>query len=262
MTAGRSDLAWLTARPVAHRGLHDAIRGVIENTASACAAALQAGYGIEVDLQLSADGDLMVHHDDTLDRLTQETGPLRKFTAAALKQIPFKDTADRMMTLGDLLDLVGGRTMLLLELKSRFDGDIRIALRAADVLRSCAGPIAAMSFDPALAATLKERAPGIVRGVVAQGRGARTHSQGGAAQRRSARNILEAVGARPHFIAWRQQELGMVLPVLARRLFRLPLLAWTVRSERERIAALSRADQVIFEGFRPPLRKQEPDMTV
>ena len=67
---------WLTARPIAHRGLHDAASGVIENTASAFRAAIAGGYGIECDLQISADGEAMVHHDDALGRLTDGTGRL------------------------------------------------------------------------------------------------------------------------------------------------------------------------------------------
>ena len=102
-------LAWLTARPIAHRGLHDAARGIIENTPAAVRAAIAGNYGIEVDLQISADGEAMVHHDDALGRLTEGAGALDRFTAAALKRVPFRATADRMMTLGELCDLVGGR---------------------------------------------------------------------------------------------------------------------------------------------------------
>ncbi len=76
---------WLTARPIAHRGLHDAASGVIENTPSAFRAAIAGGYGIECDLQISADGEAMVHHDDALGRLTDGTGRLDAMTAAALQ---------------------------------------------------------------------------------------------------------------------------------------------------------------------------------
>ena len=114
---------WLTARPIAHRGLHDAAAGVIENTASAFRAAIDGGYGIECDLQISADGEAMVHHDDALGRLTDGVGRLDAMTAAALRRMPFKATADRMLTLGELCDLVAGRVTLLIEIKGRFAGD-------------------------------------------------------------------------------------------------------------------------------------------
>src|SRR4051812_43382407 len=83
-------LDWLTARPIAHRGLHDSAGGIIENTASAVRAAVAASYAIEVDLQLSADGEAMVHHDDALGRLTAGSGRLAAMTAAELTEIAFK----------------------------------------------------------------------------------------------------------------------------------------------------------------------------
>src|ERR1700738_3200424 len=99
---------WLTARPVAHRGLHDRTQGIIENMPAAVAAAVAANFSIEVDLQLTADGEAMVHHDDALGRLTEGSGALLDKTAAQLKQVVFKDTPERMMSLGDLCTLVAG----------------------------------------------------------------------------------------------------------------------------------------------------------
>ena len=134
------DLDWLIARPIAHRGLHDAENGVIENTASAFRAAVAGNYGIECDLQISADGEAMVHHDDALGRLTEGSGRLDAMTAAALRRVAFKATTDRMLTLGELCDLVAGRATLVIELKSRFDGDRAPRhARAAKVLAGYAG---------------------------------------------------------------------------------------------------------------------------
>ena len=97
---------WLTARPVAHRGLHDAARGVIENMPAAAQAAISGNFGIECDIQLTADGEAMVHHDDALGRLTDGSGALLSMTADELKLVRFKDTPERMMSLGDLCTLV------------------------------------------------------------------------------------------------------------------------------------------------------------
>src|SRR5215468_11903185 len=83
---------WLTARPIAHRGLHDASNGVTENTGAAFSAAIAAGYGIETDLQISADGEAMVHHDDVLGRLTDGAGRLDQMTSAALQRVSFRDS--------------------------------------------------------------------------------------------------------------------------------------------------------------------------
>src|SRR5215472_11574770 len=146
---------WLTARPIAHRGLHDAAHGIIENTPSAVDAAIAGRYGIEVDLQPSRDGDAMVHHDDALGRLTDGSGNLAALSADELTRIPFRATSDRMMTLGDLCDLVAARVTLVLEIKSRFDRDERLLTRITQVLGAYKGPVAAMSFDPYLVAGLR-----------------------------------------------------------------------------------------------------------
>jgi glycerophosphoryl diester phosphodiesterase len=125
---------WLTARPVAHRGLHDRARGIIENMPAAVQAAITGNFNIEVDIQLSADGEAMVHHDDALGRLTDGAGALRDMTSAQLKAVVFKDTPERMMSLGDLCTLVAGRAPLVIEVKSQFDGDRRLVTRMAEVL--------------------------------------------------------------------------------------------------------------------------------
>src|SRR5438045_7604539 len=101
-----AELDWLTRRPIAHRGLHDAERGIIENMPGAIQAAVAGNFSVEVDLQLTADGEAVVHHDDRLGRLNEGSEPLRKLTVSQLKAVAFKATVERIMTLRDLLDLV------------------------------------------------------------------------------------------------------------------------------------------------------------
>ena len=238
---------WLTARPIAHRGLHDAAAGVIENTPSAFRAAIDAGYGIECDVQISADGEAMVHHDDALGRLTEGDAPLAATTAEALRRVRFKVTADPMIALGDLCDLVAGRVALVVELKSRFDGDLRVAQRAAEVLQAYKGHAAVMSFDPALVATARRAVPGLPRGLVAM----RRADDDPAARMTTAAYARALVSARPQFLAYRVADLDTLPPRLARSLLRWPLLTWTVRTPEDRARAARCADQMIFEGFRP-----------
>jgi len=245
-------LDWLTAQPVAHRGLHENAAGMIENTASAFRAAIGGGFSIETDLQVTADGEAMVHHDFALGRLTLGSRHLAAMTAAGLKEVPFKDTADRMMTLGELCDFVGGRVPLVIELKSRFDGNFALATRAADVLKSYAGPAALMSFDPEPVAALREIAPRLPRGIVAERHYVdpewRTLTD---SQKRSLAFLTHAPRTRPHFVAYHVTDLPSPGPWIARNVLRLPLLAWTVRSAEDRTRARRWADQMIFEGFRP-----------
>ena len=241
---------WLTSRPIAHRGLHDIARGGVENSASAVAAAVAGRYGIEVDLQASADGEAMVHHDDALGRLTEGRANLAELSAAELKRVPFLATTDRMMTLGELCDLVGGRVPLVLELKSRFDRDDRLVARVARVLASHAGPVAAMSFDPRLVAGLRRAAPHVVRGIVSERRFDHPEWRALTAwQKRGLAHLLHAPWSRPDFVAYRVDDLPAPATRLAHGLG-LPVLTWTVRTPAQRERAAQWADQMIFEGFR------------
>jgi glycerophosphoryl diester phosphodiesterase len=243
---------WLTARPIAHRGLHDEARGIIENTSSAVRAAVDANYGIEVDLQITADGEAMVQHDDVLGRLTDGEGRLDAMTAAELKRVTFRGSADRIMTLGELCDLVAGRVTMLLELKSRFDGDGRLPARVASVLKGYRGPVAPMSFDPMQLAALRRDAPQLVSGVIAARY--RPHPYWDLMQpwmRNTMAYLLPAISARPQFVAYSVADLPALAPLAARHIFGLPLLTWAVRTPAERETAARWADQMIFEGFRP-----------
>jgi len=244
-------LDWLIARPFAHRGLHDAAAGIIENTSPAFAAAIAGRYGIECDVQVSRDGDAIVHHDAALGRLTEGMALLADMSASELRAVRFKGSDARMQTLGELCDLVAGRTPLLVEMKSHFDGDLRLVHRVGEVLSAYRGPAAAMSFDPAMIAELRRRAPDLPRGIVAERR--YDHSEWNPLSPRTKRSmafLLHAPATRPHFVAYSVKDLPSPAPLLART-FGLPLLTWTVRTEQDRRAAARWADQLIFEGWRP-----------
>ena len=243
---------WLAARPVAHRGLHDRRRGIIENMPAAITAAVGANFSIEVDLQLTADGEAMVHHDDDLGRLTEGSGPLKDKTAAQLKQVVFKDTAERMMSLGDLCALVKGQVPLVLEVKSHFDGDRRLVARMAEVLATYRGPVVGMSFDPDQVLALREMMPRLTRGIIAQnGYDDEEWATLTPSQRSSMLHLRHGFSTRPHFVAYWVNDLPAPAPWIARHLFGCPLLTWTVRTKEQRDRAARYADQIIFEDFRP-----------
>jgi glycerophosphoryl diester phosphodiesterase len=243
---------WLTARPVAHRGLHDHARGIVENMPAAAQAAVDGRFAIECDIQLTADGEAMVHHDDTLGRLTEGSGALIDMTAAELKAVPFKDTPERMMSLSDLCALISGRVPLVVEVKSHFDGDRKLVARMAQVLGGYSGPVVGMSFDPDQVLALREAMPKLPRGIVAQ----RNYDDDDwqkltAAQRDSMLHLRHGFRTEPHFIAFWVDQLPAPAPWIARNIFGCPLLAWTVRTPDQRARAARYADQIIFEGFRP-----------
>ncbi len=157
------------SRPIAHRGLHDREDGRPENSRAAMQAAVEQGYGIELDIQPSSDGVPMVVHDSTLVRLTGEEGHVRDRTADELGRLPLLGGPETIPTLRQVLDLVGGRVPLLIEIKDQ-DGHMGpnvgpLEQAVASVLRGYEGPVALMSFNPHSMAAMAEHSPGLPRGL-------------------------------------------------------------------------------------------------
>jgi len=246
-----AELYWLK-RPIAHRGLHDAAKGIVENSAAAVSAAMGAGYAVEVDLQCAANHMPIVFHDATLDRLTAETGPVAAYDVAALARIPIRGSKDSILSLQALLELVNGYVPLVLEVKSTWSRDGKFEANIARMLASYKGPAAVMSSDPYSLKAFREAAPLLPRGLVADRFDDERHwSQLSLWQRFAMRNLLTAAIAWPNFIAYDIAALPALAPLVARFAFGLPLLTWTVRTPEERYRALRYADAMIFEGIRP-----------
>lgn len=241
-------LDWLVGRPIAHRGLHDKAKGVLENTEGAFAAAIAQGYAVECDLQLSRDGEAMVFHDDTLDRLADASGPVKAKSVRELKKVAFKNSASRIQTLAEMLDQVAGRATLVIEIKSHWDGDNRLADRALSVLEPYEGPYALMSFDPDIIAHVRERSPLTVRGIVADRTTDAYYSHLPVERRLALRSLSHADHTRPHFVSFCAAELPFP-PIGGLRAAGLPIISWTIRSRNEARHARRYSDQITFEGF-------------
>jgi len=243
-------LDWLIARPIAHRGLHGG--AILENTLEAADAAANANYAVECDLQLTADGQVVVFHDDTLDRLTSAAGPLHERSAADLRKVSFRDAPGHVPELPAFLSRVAGRVPLVLELKSLWNGDTKLVERTVAILANYSGPYALMSFDPWLIRALRLTAPQIPRGIVAE-----RYYEGPEwasatrAQKFGLGNLTHIAQTKPDFVAYWIRDIPAVAPLFARNVLGRPLLTWTVRTDEERARATRWADQMIFEGFRP-----------
>ena len=247
----RDALDWLK-RPFAHRGLHGEADGIVENSASAIEAAIAKGYAIEVDLQCAAHGVPVVFHDRTLDRLTAERGPVADRDAAALCAIPLRNSEDRILSLNGLLGIVDGRVPLLIEVKSTWSDDHTYERNIAATLAAYQGDVAVMSFDPDCVAAFRDLAPSLPRGLVAERFDDMQHwSELSALRRFAMRHLLTAAIARPNFIAYDIRALPALAPGIARDVFHLPLLTWTVRTEADKANAQLFADAMIFEGIEP-----------
>ncbi len=250
MTA-RPDTAWLWGAWIAHRGLHDKTCGVVENTRAACRAAVTAGYPIELDVRLSADGEAMVFHDAALERLTAATGPLAARRAEALAALTVTGAGETIPRLGEILALVAGRVPLLLDLKTA-DGSAppgALEARVTALLETYAGPAAVQSFCPHTVAWFAAQAPDLARGFLSATTLDPEDASGASARERFfRRHLLAALPARPHFFGYEAAGLTQWGPRMARAAG-WPVLAWTVRSAAQ--AQGLAADGFIFEGFRP-----------
>jgi len=241
-------------KPIAHRGLHDATGGLVENTAAAFEAALAKGYGIECDVRPSACATPMIFHDATLERLVEHSDPVHVHDAPTLKRFKFRSGSDRMLDLAELLELVGGRQPILAEIKSEWQPPDRTFLKAiARLAAAYRGPLALMSYDPAVMAVLKDLVPQTPRGIVSGLLEDEAHWRGKLGPERAYRlsHLLESRAAAPDFYAYHVGALPTPVTRFVREVLAMPLFAWTVRTPEERATACRWADAPIFEGFEP-----------
>jgi glycerophosphoryl diester phosphodiesterase len=243
---------WITARPIAHRGLHDARQNVIENTRPAFAAAVAHGFAIECDVQLSRDGEAVVHHDFELGRLTEGSGRLDRMSATELRTVRFRHGEGRIEPLADMLRFIAGRVPVIVEIKSAFDGDLRLTRRVVGVVLAAGGPVALKSFDPNIVAALRMLAPDVPRGIIAE----RHYADGEWAQlppalRDSMASLAHLPETMPDFISYRINDLAESIGFLRETAPGLPLMSWTVRTPEQRAVAERLGVQIVFEGFVP-----------
>jgi len=232
-------VAWLKGVIYAHRGLHGA--GLPENSPAAFAAAIEAGLGIECDVQRSSDGQAMVFHDWELDRLTAESGLLIERSAAKLGQIRITGGEDTIPTLRQLLDLVAGRVPLLIEVKTRPSTRIPAScLAVRRLLEGYRGPVAVMSFDPRVSRWFARHSSHVVRGLVMSEEGSRTLFA------RTRRHIM-LWRAQPDFLAYDISDMPSRFASAQRRRG-FPVLTWTVNTPDLMERALRHGDGPIAEG--------------
>jgi glycerophosphoryl diester phosphodiesterase len=232
--------------PVAHRGLWTP-DGAPENSLGAFQAACQAGYGVELDVHLSADGEAVVFHDYTLARMTGEEGKIKDRTAADLAEIRLKGTDERIPTLLEALAVIGHRAMVHIELKTPFGEVGPLEQRVHEILIDHSGPACVIGLNPYSHAWFADRFPGVLRGLDSYAWSENTPHI--SAEQRQAFARLEHVQvARPHFLA---MSLDMVAsPKVAEfRAKGMPVVAWTVRDPADWERLKPHCDNLIFEGF-------------
>jgi glycerophosphoryl diester phosphodiesterase len=241
--------------PIAHRGLHDRAAGRIENSRSAFAAAIEAGFAIECDVQLTRDGVPVVFHDDDMERLTGVKGDIRDASSDEVLKTPLLGSAagDCPQTFGELLEQVAGRVLLQVELKAQRPEKTRpLAALAAANVAGYKGPLVFESFDPRLVSAVRAAGFEGEVGIITERYVGDSPDYVGLTQfqRFALRHLLHWPTTRFDFLS--VDKAALDLPAV--RLFRAlgkPVTSWTIRSEAEVQAARRGADQIVFEGFLP-----------
>lgn len=245
------DRRFLTT-PIAHRALHDVSQGRPENSRAAIQAAIETGYGIEIDLQLSKDQVPMVFHDYDLDRLAQATGYVNSKTAHDLAAIPLKGGNEGIPDLKEVLELIDGQVPLLIEFKDQ-DGQMgrdvgALEAAAAELLNAYSGLVAVMSFNPHSVAKLAELCPDIPRGLVTCAYRSKSwdHVSEGERDRLRAVPDYDRVGAT--FISHDVDDLKT--PRVAElKAQGANILCWTVTSPAQEAKAREVAENITFEQY-------------
>jgi glycerophosphoryl diester phosphodiesterase len=240
------------ARPIAHRGLHDAKNGRAENSPTALNAAISAGYGIEIDVQLSSDATAIVFHDYHLGRLTSETGALARHSARALSEIILTGGQDTIPSLKQTLALVAGRVPLLIEIKDQ-DGNMGCNVgpleeAVAAALESYDGDVAVMSFNPNAVAAFATLSPEIPVGLATDRFEATDWPSLSPSTREQLRNISDFDWVGACFISHNKAQLDDQI-ITSLKAQGVPILCWVVQSQADEVKARTIADNITFDGY-------------
>ena len=235
----------------AHRGLHTKDRRTPENSLPAFRAAVQAGYGIELDVQLSKDGQVVVFHDDTLDRVCGVNGRVDAYTLEQLREMRLCQTDETIPLFTEVLAEVAGRSPRIVELKTGPRNDL-LCEKTLALLRAYDGPLCIESFDPRIVAWFRKNAPDITRGQLSDSPANFAKDGQSALRCFVLGGVWMNFRARPHFIAYgpgkKPWSVRLAEGMGAVR------VCWTVRSEQEAEKKQRENDCVIFEFYRPDVR--------
>lgn len=231
----------------AHRGLHNNSGQVPENSMAAFRKAVKKGYGIELDVQLSKDGVPVVFHDFTLERMCGKEGKICEYTYEELQQFNLADSLEKIPRFADVLDVIGGKVPLIVELKVEWM-DITVCPVVDELLRKYKGVYCIESFNPMALSWYRRYHNDVFRGQLSE---AFTRAGNKSGLYWCLQNLLLNWMSRPDFIAYNHEHQGNLSRKLCRGIFRNTAVAWTIRSQAEMDKAKKHFDIFIFEGFIP-----------
>ena len=244
----RKEMKRFTGIKYAHRGMHG--EGVAENSLTAFRLAKENGFGIELDVRLSKDGELVVYHDETLTRVAGIEGKVIDYTAEELSKMSLSGTSDGVPTFRQVLDLIDGAVPILVEIKMG-NGESGVAEKLVEVIDGYRGPYIVESFNPVALRIIKRLRPEMLRGILAD-LYMLDPKYGGKLIYRLSQDLMLNFIMRPHFIAYNKRGYKKLTLKILGRIFRTPRITWTVKSPDEEREAYERGfDTVIFEGYVP-----------
>ena len=249
--AGRRNhpgMAELKKWSYAHRGLHDNSKP--ENSMAAFRAALEGGFGAELDVHLLADGNLAVFHDSDLLRVTGQSGVIEDLTTRQLETFHLNGTAQTIPEFRQVLELFDGKAPLIVELKTHNRNHAELAGAVCRMLENYSGPYCLESFDPLAVRWLKKNKPGIIRGQLAENT-MKAFPEYPWPLRFITSFYLENFLTKPDFIAYKFAQRKTLSNRLCRSLWGITGVSWTIRTKEEFHAAVQEGWIPIFENFLP-----------
>lgn len=244
----RPDPSPLFGNHYAHRGLHDNDSDAPENSMAAFRKAVDAGYGIEMDVQLTKDRIPVVFHDPTLQRVCGVPGKVRDYTYEELQQFTLCRSQERIPLFADFLKLVDGKVPLIIEIKIHENADT-VCQVADELIRNYKGVYCVESFHPFAVLWYKKHRPEVIRGQLSMARGASKKGKG--IELWIMEYLLTNFLTKPDFIAYDHRNKGNLSRLICRKLYKSLSVAWTIRSQQELDACREDYDLFIFEGFLP-----------
>lgn len=246
---GHGGLKDLQGWGYAHRGLHG--EGVPENSLAAFKAALEHGYGVELDVHLLKDGNLAVIHDSLLNRTTGLPGRIEDLATGDLKNYPLEGTEETIPEFMDVLTLFNGKAPLIVELKPVDGNHAALCEAACKMLETYKGVFCMESFDPRCVAWLKKNRPDIIRGQLAENFFKSRSDLPDYLKFALTHNLLNFTST-PDFLAYKfADRKDSFTTELCRKLWKAQGVTWTLRNQEEYDTAVKEGWLPIFEGFRP-----------
>lgn len=232
----------------AHRGLHDNRTEAPENSMAAFKKAVESGYGIELDVQLTKDEIPVIFHDETLKRICNQEGNVRDYTYEELQQFTLCDSTERIPLFQDFLNMVAGRVPLIVEIKIHENAD-KVCTKVDEILKKYEGPYCMESFHPLAVRWYKKHRPQVIRGQLSAN--FRDENKKEIFSHFLVHHLLLNFLARPDFIAYNHKHKKVLSRQICQHFYKALSVAWTIRSQQELDDARDGFSLFIFESFIP-----------